>query len=83
MQDLMKSIQRITEAIEVYHTKSSVKYAHIDVNDIEKAKKILNEIQKWDDQTVNYFDELKSHEDPAVLCSHIKQKRNVSPLTIL
>ena len=53
MQDLMKSTQRITEAIQVYHTKSSVKHAHI------------------------------SHADPAVLCLHIKQKRNVSALTIL
>ncbi len=42
----MKLIQKITEAIEVYHTKSSVKYAHIDVNDIEKAKKILNDKTK-------------------------------------
>jgi hypothetical protein len=83
MQDLMKSMQRIIEAIQIYHTKSSEKYEHIDVNDIGKAKEILNEIQKWYDQTVSHFDELKSHEDPVVLCSHIKRKRNVSALTIL
>ena len=52
-------------------------------NDIEKANKILNEKQKWYDQVVNYFHELESHADPAVLCSHIKQKRNVSALTTL
>jgi hypothetical protein len=83
IEDLMKSIQRITEAIQIYHTKSSVKYAHIDLNDIEKANKILNEAQKWYDQMVIYFNELESHADPAVLCSHIKQKRNVSALMIL
>jgi hypothetical protein len=39
--------------------------------------------QKWYDQIVNDFDELKSHEDPVVLCSHIQQERNVSALAIL
>jgi hypothetical protein len=38
MQDLMKSMQRINEAIQIYRTKSSEKYEHI-----EKANKILNE----------------------------------------
>jgi hypothetical protein len=76
MQDLMKSIQQITEAIQVYHTKSSVKYEHIDVNEIEEVNTILNEKQKWYERIVNYFDQLKSHADPAVLCSHIEQKRN-------
>jgi len=76
MQDLMKSIQRIDEAIQVYHTKSSDKYAHIDANDIEKANKILNEKQKWYDQTANRFTALKPHEDSTVLCSHIKQERD-------
>jgi len=78
MQDFMKSIQRIDEAIQVYHTKSSDKYAHIDANDIEKANKILNEKQNWYDQTANRFNALKSYEDSSVLCSHIKQERDVS-----
>jgi hypothetical protein len=78
MQDLMKSIQRIDEAVQVYHTKSSDKYAHIDANDIEKANKILNEKQNWYDQTANRFNALKPYEDSPVLCSHIKQERDVS-----
>ncbi len=83
MQDLMKSMQRINEAIQIYRTKSSEKYEHIDANDIEKANKILNEKQNWYDQTVSHFGALKSHEDSTVLCSHIKQERDVSVLTIL
>jgi hypothetical protein len=78
MQDLMKSIQRIDEAIQVYHTKSSDKYAHIDQNDIEKANKTLNDKQTWYDQTANRFNAQKPHEDPAILCSQIKQERDVS-----
>jgi heat shock protein 4 len=76
MQDLMKSIQRIDEALQVYHTKSSDKYAHIDTNDIEKANKILNEKQSWYDQTANRFTKLEPHQDSTVLCSHIKQERD-------
>ena len=78
MQDLMKSIQRIDEAIQIYQTKSSDKYSHIDKNDIEKANKILNEKQTWYDQTANRFNALKPHEDPPILCSQIKQERDVS-----
>jgi len=77
MQDLMKSIQRIDEAIQIYYTKSSDKYAHIDQNDIEKANKILNEKQIWYDQTANRFNTLKPHEDSPILCSQIKQERDV------
>jgi heat shock protein 4 len=76
MNDLMKSIQRIDEAIQIYHTKSSDKYAHIDQNDIEKANKILNEKQSWYDQTANRFHALKPHEDSTILCSNIKQERD-------
>jgi len=82
MNDLMKSIQRIDEAIQIYHTKSSDKYAHIDQNDIEKANKILNEKQNWYDQTANRFNALKPHEDSTILCSNIKQERDVSDLFI-
>ena len=78
MQDLMKSIQRIDEAIQIYKTKSSDKYAHIDQSDIEKANKILTEKQSWYDQTANRFNALKKHEDSPILCSQIKQQRDVS-----
>ncbi|UJR22204.1 hypothetical protein I4U23_025268 [Adineta vaga] len=76
MQELMKSIQRIDEALQIYHTKSSDKYAHIDKNDIEKANKVLSDKQTWYDQTANRFHALKSHEDPTILCSQIKQERD-------
>jgi hypothetical protein len=77
MQDLMKSIQRIDEAIQVYMTKSSDKYAHIDQSDIEKANKVLANKQQWYDQTANRFNTLKPYEDPTILCSQIKQERDV------
>jgi hypothetical protein len=83
MQQLMKSIQRIDEAIQIYYTKSSDKYSHIDQNDIEKANKILNEKQIWYDQTANRFNASKPHEDPTVLCSQIKQERDVSDLNLV
>ncbi|CAF1349094.1 unnamed protein product [Adineta steineri] len=76
MQELMKSIQRVDEALQVYYTKSSDKYSHIDQNDIEKANKILTEKQTWYDQTANRFNALKTHEDPTILCSQIKQERD-------
>lgn len=77
MQELMKSIQRIDEAIQVYHTKSSDKYSHIDPADIEKATKLLTDKQNWYDQTANRFSALKPHDDSNVLCSHIKDERDV------
>jgi hypothetical protein len=83
MQDLMKSIQRIDEAIQVYYTKSSDKYAHIDASDIEKANKVLNEKQSWYDQTANRFVKLEPHQDSTVLCSNIKQERDVSIRSII
>jgi hypothetical protein len=78
MQEFMKSIQRIDEAIQIYHTKSSDKYSHIDQSEIEKANKILTDKQNWYDQTANRFNALKLHEDSAILCSQIKQERDVS-----
>ena len=81
MEDLMKSIQRIDEAIQVYYTKSSDKYAHIDQSEIEKAKKILDEKMKWYDQTANLFGALEPHKDAKVLCKDIKQQRDVSEST--
>ncbi|CAF1663621.1 unnamed protein product [Adineta ricciae] len=76
MQELMKSIQRIDEAIQTYHTKSSDKYAHIDAKDIEKANKVLTDKQSWYDQTANHFHALQTHDDPTILCSRIKQERD-------
>ncbi|CAF3598561.1 unnamed protein product [Rotaria sp. Silwood1] len=76
MQDLMKSLQRIDEAIQIYNTKSSDKYSHIDQNDIDKVNKTLNEKQAWYDQTANYFNALKKHENPNITCSQIKQQRD-------
>jgi heat shock protein 4 len=76
MQDLMKSIQRVDEAIQTYHTKSSDKYSHLDPKDVEKANKILNDKQSWYDQTANRFNATKTYEDPTILCSQIKQERD-------
>lgn len=76
MQDMMKSIQRIDEAIQIYFTKSSDKYAHIDQSDIDKAKKILDEKMKWYDQTANLFNALEAHKDAKILCKDIKQQRD-------
>jgi heat shock protein 4 len=76
MQEFMKSIQRIDEAIQIYHTKSSDKYSHIDQSEIEKVNKILTDKQNWYDQTANRFNALKLHEDSAILCSQIKQERD-------
>lgn len=73
----MKSIQRIDEALQIYHTKSSDKYAHIDAADIQKVGKLVDEKQKWYDQTANAFNAIKPHENPTVLCSKIKQEREV------
>jgi hypothetical protein len=39
---------------------------------------MLTEKQRWYEQTANRFNSLKQHEDPAVLCSQIKQERDVS-----
>lgn len=75
MNEMMKTIQRFDEAIQVFYTKSSDKYAHIDQSEIEKAKKILDEKMKWYDQTANLFTSLELHKDPKVLCKEIKQQR--------
>jgi len=44
---------------------------------LKKVYKILIEKQKWYDQIANRFNSLRQHEDPAVLCSQIKQERDV------
>ncbi|CAF4370690.1 unnamed protein product, partial [Rotaria sordida] len=64
------------DAIQIWQTKSSDRYSHIDKNDIEKIYRILNEKRKWYDQTVNRFNTLRQQEDPTVLCAQIKQERD-------
>jgi hypothetical protein len=78
MQEFIKSLQRIHEAIQIWQTKSNDRYSHLDKNDIEKVYKFLTDKQKWYDQTANRFNSLKQHDDPAVLCSQIKQEKDVS-----
>jgi hypothetical protein len=78
MQEFIKSLQRIHEAIQIWQTKSNDRYSHLDKNDIEKVYKILTDKQKWYDQTANRFNSLKQHDDPPVLCSQIKQEKDVS-----
>jgi hypothetical protein len=77
MQEFFKALQRIEEAIQIWQTKSNDKYSHIEKNEIEKVYKMLIEKQKWYDQTANRLNSLRLHEDPAVLCSQIKQEREV------
>ncbi|CAF3039194.1 unnamed protein product [Rotaria sp. Silwood2] len=76
MQDFIKSLKQIEDAIQIWQTKSSDKYSHIDKSDIEKVYRILTEKRKWYDQTANRFNTLRQHEDPAVLCAQIKQERD-------
>jgi len=78
MQEFIRSLQRIHEALQIWQTKSNDRYSHLDKNDIEKVYKMLTEKQRWYEQTANRFNSLKQHEDPAVLCSQIKQERDVS-----
>ncbi|CAF1157175.1 unnamed protein product [Rotaria sordida] len=76
LQDFIKSLKQIEDTIQIWQTKSSDRYSHIDKNDIDKIYRILNEKRKWYDQTVNRFNTLRQQEDPAVLCAQIKQERD-------
>ena len=67
MQDSTKSIQRLAEAIQSYHTKSSDTYSDFDQNDIENTNKISNDKQSWYDQTCDRFNGLKTHQDATIL----------------
>lgn len=78
MQEFFKSMQRIDEAIQTWQKRTSDQYSHLEKKDIEKVYKILTEKQKWYDQTANRFHSLRPHEDPAVLCSQLKQEKDVS-----
>ena len=78
MQEFIKSLQRIDDAIQIWQKKSNDKYSHLEKNEIEKVYKILTDKQKWYDQTANRFNTLKLHDDPSVLCSQIQQEREVS-----
>jgi len=76
LQELMKALQRVDEAIQIWQTKSNDKYSHIDQADMEKVQKMLNEKQKWYDISANKINAMKLHEDPVILCSQIKQERD-------
>ncbi|CAF1014244.1 unnamed protein product [Adineta steineri] len=75
MQEFMKTLQRIDEAIQTWQNKTNDKYSHIDKNDIEKVYKILLEKQKWYDQTANRLNTLRMQDDPTILCAQIKQEK--------
>lgn len=77
MQEFVKALQRIDEAIQSWQKRNSDRYSHLEKNDIDKVYKILVEKQKWYDQTANRFKTLRLHEDPAVLCSQLKQEKEV------
>lgn len=78
MQEFVKSLHRIDEAIQSWQKKSNDRYSHLEKNEIEKVYKILTEKQKWYEQTANRFNTLRLHEDPPVLCSQIQQEKEVS-----
>ncbi|UJR26923.1 hypothetical protein I4U23_008232 [Adineta vaga] len=75
MQEFMKALQRVDEAIQIWQTKSNDKYSHLDKNEMEKVYKLLMEKQKWYDQTATRFNSLKLQDDPTVFCSQIKQEK--------
>jgi hypothetical protein len=77
MQEFMKSLQRIHEAIQIWQSKSNDRYSHIEKNEMDKLYKILTEKQKWYDQISNRFHSLRPHEDPQVFCSQINQEKEV------
>ena len=78
MQEFVKSLQRIDEAIQTWQKNSHDKYSHIEKSDIDKVYKILTDKQKWYNQTAARLNTLRSHEDPPVLCSQIQQEKDVS-----
>lgn len=78
MQDFLKSIKQIEEAIQTWQTKSSDKYSHLEKSEIDKVYKILNEKRKWYEQTATRFHSLKQHEDPTIVCTQIKQQQEVN-----
>ncbi|CAF1388679.1 unnamed protein product [Adineta ricciae] len=75
MQEFMKALQRVDEAIQTWQTKSSDKYSHLDKSDMEKVYKLLIEKQRWYDQNATRFNSLKLQDDPTVLCAQIKQEK--------
>ena len=78
MQEFVKSLQKIDEAIQTWQKRSNDRYAHLDKADIDKVYKILLEKQKWYEQTASRFNSLRTHEDPKVLCSQLIQEREVN-----
>ena len=78
MQDFARSLMLIEDAVKTWQSKSNDKFSHLDKTEIDKVQKILMEKRKWYDQIGNRFNALRSHEDPAVFCSQIKQEQDVS-----
>lgn len=77
MQDFLQSLQKHSEILRLCQARRDERYLHLDRNDIDKIRRILTEKQKWYEQTSARFNVLRQHEDPAVLCSQIKQEREV------
>lgn len=82
MQEFVKSLQRIDEAIQMWQKRSNDRYSHLDKTDMDKVYKMLVEKQKWYDQTANRFKTLRAHEDPTVLCLQLKQEKEVDHLFV-
>ena len=78
MQDFHRSIQRVNEIIQFWQSKRDERYAHLDRSDIDKVRKIVQEKQKWYEQTIHRFHALRQQDDPSVLCSQIRQEQEVS-----
>lgn len=80
MQDFVRSLKQIDDAIQAWQSRSTDKYSHIERADIDKVYKILVEKRKWYEQAANRFNSLRQHENPAILCTQIQQERDVSEL---
>ena len=82
MEDFLKSLKQIEEVIHIWQTKPNDKYSHIDKNEIDKVYRILLEKRKWYEQTAYRFNSLRQQEDPTVLCTQIKEEKDVSRSSI-
>ena len=75
-EELRKSIQQISKVLYLYETKDE-KYAHLEKSEVEKAIKNFEEKRKWYDEKASVSSGLKLHENPTVLCAHIKAEKEV------
>lgn len=80
MQEFVKSLQKIDDAIQTWQKRTNDRYAHLDKADIDKVYKILLEKQKWYDQTISRFNSLRPQDDPKILCSQLVQEREVNDM---